>query len=222
MISSTAASWLEELWAELCRRSARPINGVLLGAEEISDVAQKIIRDFLADGGDIEGSLPQTITKLSAPVSAEALSHVATQRTSKANPNLLRDPEKQFWETNPVMPDLVKRGPGGVLTSGEWSIAEPVLWKRAAAVYRRLQIRESDSRDVYAEAVGDFLKARAADEKCPFCETKVFEELPRLFAVVAERRAISWVRKQTTLKMQPNQTGLSLSLIHISEPTRPY
>jgi CHAT domain-containing protein len=37
----------------------------------------------------------------------------------------------------------------------------------------------------------------------------VFEELPRLFAVVAERRAISWVRKQTTLKMQPNQGGLS-------------
>ncbi|MGJ8697861.1 MAG: hypothetical protein ACSHYF_16200 [Verrucomicrobiaceae bacterium] len=204
------AGWLDELWEAVCRKAARPIPGVLLDGRGIATVAREVFGEFLEGGGSPEGTPQAMMTVLGQPAQKEALKHVAGRRSGEGDADLLRDPEKKYWERNPKMPELVERGGEGELTSGEWGIAEPVMWKRAAPIYRRLRINETDARDVYGETMGDFLKARPDLKGCPFLEMLVFEELPRLFAVVAERRAISWVRKQTTLKNQPNQTGLSM------------
>jgi hypothetical protein len=221
VISAPIAGWLDVLWEAVCQRTARPVSGVLVDQQGIAKIARDTFAEFMETGGNPEANLKAMLTVLTHPAQRRALQHVATRRSSEENPNLLRDPEKKFWEHNPRMPDLIKRRkPEGELQSKEWDIAEPVLWKRASPIYRRLRINETDARDVYAETMGDFLKARPDLASCPFTEMLVFEELPRLFAVVAERRAISWVRKQTTLKMQPNQTGLSLDDpdVGLSEP----
>ncbi len=207
MINAPIAGWLDLLWEAVCLRAARPIPGILLDQKGISTVAKAIFADFLESGGTPEANLQAMLTVLSHPVKKRALTYVAACR--KDHPDLLRDPQKALWEKNPAFPDLILRGPAGQLSHPDWNIAEPVLWHRAAPIYRRMNISENDARDVYAETVADFLRARP-EETCPMRQMLVFEELPRLFAVIAERRAISWIRKQTTLKMQPNQNGFSL------------
>jgi len=191
-------------------RAARPIPGLLLDEDGISEVAKDTFETFLESGGKPEATLQSMLSVLTQPVQSSALQYVSLCRTQSQDADLFRDPDKAKWERNPKFPELITRGAKGELKDSGWSQAEPVLWQRAAPIYRRLRINESDARDVYSETIADFLKARPEKDSCPMRDMHVFEELPRLFAVVAERRAISWVRKQTTLKMQPNQTGLSL------------
>lgn len=218
MITAPIAGWLEILWEAVCVRAARPIPGILIDAPGIQKIATKTFEDFLESGGKPEATLQAMLSVLTQPVQALALQHVAGQRKAAGDPDLLRDLEKAKWNHNPKMPELIARGPEGELLDRGWAVAEPVLWQRASGVYRRLRINESDARDVYAETIADFLKARPEPDDCPMRGMLVFEELPRLFAVVAERRAISWVRKQTTLKMQPNKTGLSFDDVDLSLP----
>jgi hypothetical protein len=207
--TSPIAGWLDVLWEAVCVRAARPIPGVLLDQNATLEVATSTFHDFLDSGGEPAPHLQAMLTVLTRPVRGCALRFAADQREAQQNPNLLRDPAKARWSKNPPFPALITRHDDGQLADPGWSTAEPILWQRAAPIYRRLRINENDARDVYAETVADFLKARPDPEDCPMRKMLVFEELPRLFAVVAERRAISWVRKQTTLKMQPNQGGLS-------------
>jgi len=209
VITAPIASWLDILWEAVCARAARPIPGVLLDQKGILKVAKDTFDEFLKTGGKPEATLQAMLSVLTQPVQQKSLKYASDLRNTKNDPNLFRNLSSAKWEHNPSFPDLISRDPAGQLTSREWTVAEPVLWHRAAPIYRRLRISETDARDVYAETIADFLKAREAS-RCPMREMLLFEELPRLFAVVAERRAISWVRKQTTLKMQPNRTGLSL------------
>lgn len=208
-MTSPIAGWLEILWEAVCVRAARPVPGILLDQAGTVEVANATFREFLDSGGDPAPNLQAMLTVLTRPVQGRALQFVASKRKESGDPNLLRDSQKTKWSTNPKFPALITRRDDGVLGDSGWSLAEPVLWQRAAPIYRRLRINEVDARDVYSETVADFLKARPDPDDCPMRKMLVFEELPRLFAVVAERRAISWVRKQTTLKMQPNQGGLS-------------
>jgi hypothetical protein len=208
-MTSPIAAWLEILWEAVCVRAARPVPGILLDQNGTLKVATATFQEFLDSGGDPAPNLQAMLTVLTRPVQGRALRYVADHRITSRDPNLLRDPAKAKWATNPAFPALITRRDDGVLSDSGWSTAEPVLWQRASPIYRRIRINEVDARDVYAETVGDFLKARPDPDDCPMRKMLVFEELPRLFAVVAERRAISWVRKQTTLKMQPNQGGLS-------------
>lgn len=208
-MTSPIAGWLEILWEAVCVRAARPVPGILLDQQGTLEVATATFQEFLESGGVPAPNLQAMLTVLTGPVQGRALQFVANQRDKSGDPDLLRDSAKAKWPQNPHFPALITRRDDGVLADPGWSIAEPVLWQRAAPIYRRLRINENDARDVYSETVADFLKARPEPDDCPMRKMLVFEELPRLFAVVAERRAISWVRKQTTLKMQPNQGGLS-------------
>ncbi len=207
VISAPIAGWLDLLWEAVCLRAARPISGVLLDSAGIQTIAKETFENFLASGGTPEANLQAMLTVLTRPVQQRSLEYVAAKR--QEDPEAFRDLTKAKWLKNPPLPDLLTRSSEGQLTSPDWNIAEPVLWQRASPIYHRLHINENEARDVYAETVGDFLKARPAAE-CPMRKMLVFEELPRLFGVIAERRAISWVRKQTTLKMKPNRSGLSI------------
>ena len=217
-MTSPIAGWLDILWEAVCVRAARPLPGLLLDSDGTLNVATSIFHGFLKNGGKPEATLQAMLTVLTGPVQGRALAYVAGERQRSGNPDLLRDPAKARWEKNPRFPELITREKGGQLTDPGWAIAEPILWSRAAPVYRRLRINETDAADVYAETVADFLKARPDPRDCPMRDMLVFEEIPRLFGVIAQRRAISWVRKQTTLKMQPNRTRLSFDDIDLALP----
>ena len=208
-MTSPIAGWLEILWEAVCVRAARPVPGILLDGNGTLDVAKTTFQEFLDSGGDPAPNLQAMLTVLTSPVQGRSLRYVADQRKEQKDSDLARDTPKAKWSKNPAFPKLIARRDDGQLSDPDWSIAEPILWQRASPIYRRLRINDNDARDVYAETVADFLKARPDPDDCPMRKMAVFEELPRLFSVVAERRAISWVRKQTTLKMQPNQGGLS-------------
>lgn len=217
-MTSPIAGWLDILWEAVCVRAARPVPGLLLDGDGMVRIATATFQEFLDQGGKPEATLQAMLSVLTGPVQGRALRYVAEQRKARNDPNLLRDPAKARWESNPQFPELIARRDDGQLSDAGWATAEPVLWQRASPIYRRLRINENDARDVYSETIADFLKARPESDDCPMRNMVVFEELPRLFAVVAERRAISWVRKQTTLKMQPNQTGLSFDDLDLALP----
>ena len=210
MTSPPIATWLDVLWAAVCTRAAQPIKGLLLPPDRVSEIATRIFEDFLSEGGEPAPSLNNMLAVLTSPVRNETLKAVAADRASQKNPDLYRDPDFSFWTHNPNLNQLRIRDSSGALKSSEWSRAEPILWNRVGPIYNKLKINQNDARDVYAETIGQFLKAEPNSEKCPMRQMHVFEELPRLFAVVAERRAISWLRKVTTLKNQPNTSGISL------------
>ncbi len=209
MRGSSIVEWLDSLWEAVCVRAAYPLPGLALDREGIEEVARRTFGQFMESGGDPESSLKMMLSVLTRRVQGCALGFVAEKRRGAGDPNLYRDSEKARWESNPEFPDLVSRGKDGVLASEGWVETEKILWKRASVIYRRLGIKDHDARDVYSEAVADFLKARTDPAGCPFRKMLVFEEVPRLFAAVAERRGISWIRKQGTRRMEPNQSGLS-------------
>ena len=183
--------------------------GLLLDQESVAAVAGSVFDEFLKQGGAVEGSLQKMLSVLTHPVRDHGLDFVAKARADAEDPDLYRDRSRARWERNPRLEKLKLRGKEGELTSREWSRAEGILWQAALPSYRKFRLNEADSKDAYAIVLADFLKARTDLESCPLQKLRIFEELPRLFAVAAERRAISWMRHQSAKKNQPHQSGLS-------------
>lgn len=199
--------WLEHLWQTLWRRAHIPLLGVQLTDDETTDLVAGFLRFRIQD---VQKMSQEAIDNLTHACEKNAKTWLAAHRDSSGDQDHDRDREKTFWVKNPTFSSLIKRSADGSLKSTEWSNAEPILWQRSQPICKKLSIRDDDARDVYMETLADFLKARK--DTCPLREMDLFEELPRLFATVMERRAISWIRKQTALKNKPNHQSHSVSL----------
>lgn len=193
---------LEELWPAVCARARRPVAGVRLAPAAAGEVAAAALEEFM-DTFPRRPEAPEAVLHwLAARVAPAALERVAAGRRQTGNHELDRDPLRLEWAKNPDFDDLKRRGPDGALISRGWAAAEPVLWHRARPVLIRTGVAEDDARDVFMETLTELLRARPA-EPGPLEKMRVFEELPRFFAMMTERRAISWLRKQSAQKRQP-------------------
>ncbi len=209
MNSPTITSWLDPLWDAVCDRIAQPLSGVSLDEHHTLPLATQTFHQFLENNTNRQPDFNTLLSVLTYPAKNNALQYIADQRKKESNPDLFRDFSKTKWEKNPNLRPLITRGVEGELNDPNWSFVEPILWNRAAPIYHRLRINPNDARDVYSETIANFLQPRQEPQKCPFRKIQIFEELPILFAVVAERRAISWIRKETSLKMAPNRKTIS-------------
>jgi hypothetical protein len=195
------AAWLEALWPAVCARVQRPVAGVLLDRAGTGRVAAGVMGAFLDAHAEPPASVEAAHEWLAGRAASAALAWVAGERRRAGDPGLYRDAEALAWERNPDFDALRVRGPDGVLTSRDWVVAEPVLRRRAVPVLARLGVKDEDAEDVIMEALGELTQARV-DGGGPLEKMQVFEELPRFFAIMAERRAISWLRKQSARKRQ--------------------
>lgn len=202
-------NWLELLWPCVWRKTHRPIAGILLGDDECTLVAARTLQgqfDFLCACTRVDEAIP----RLQQLAGKAATSWVRDLRDRTKDQDHARDRELTRWAKNPWLTQLRHRSAEGALESKEWDTAEPILWQRSVAIWKKLNIRDDDARDVYMETLTDFLKPRT--EGCPLASMDLFEELPRLFSTVAERRGISWIRKQTALKNRPNHRSHVVSI----------
>ena len=197
----TPAGWLEVLWPAVCARVRRPVAGVLLDRAVTARVAARVMGEFLEAHAEPPWSVEAAHEWLAGRAAPAALAWVAAERRRAGDPQLYRDAAALAWERNPDFDSLRARGPDGALTSRDWALAEPVLRRRAVPVLARLGVKDEDAEDVIMEALGELTQARS-DGGGPLEKMQVFEELPRFFAIMAERRAISWRRKQTARKRQ--------------------
>ena len=204
----TPDGWLEVLWPAVCARVRRPVAGVRLDAAGTARVAAAVLGEFLDAHPVPPASVEAAQQWLSGRAAAAALAWVAAERRRTGDPGLHRDPEAAAWEENPDFDALRARGAGGELTSRDWALAEPVLRRRALPVLARLGVKDEDAEDVIMEALGELTQARA-DGGGPLDKMHLFEELPRFFATMAERRAISWLRKQSARKRQASHPALA-------------
>ncbi len=202
------SDWLDVLWPAVCARVRRPVAGVCLDGSATAEVASGLFGMFLAEHDDPPGSLEASQAWLAERASASAVAWVARARLRAGNPDLHRDAEAAFWERNPDFDALRVRDVDGVLTSPHWGMAGSVLRRRALPVLARLGVRDEDAEDVVMEALGELTQARL-DGAGPLEKMAVFEELPRFFATMAERRGISWLRKQSARKRQPSNPALA-------------
>jgi hypothetical protein len=143
-------------------------------------------------------------------VAPRALHWVSEKRKETKNPDFARDPSKKTWERNPNFSALLARDASGSLKSREWGSAEPILWNRVSPIFPKMGLQEEDGRDVYMECLAELLQART--DAGPLEQMQVFEELPRFFSTMVERRSISWLRKQSARKRQANNPNLAVPL----------
>jgi len=162
-----------------------------------------LFAEFLDAHRDPPVSLEAAQAWLAERAGPAALAQVAAARAQAGDPDLFRDAASAAWEHNPDFDALRRRDDEGVLTSPDWSMAEPVLRRRALPVLRRMGVKDEDAEDVVMEALGELTQARP-DGGGPLDKMWVFEELPRFFATMAERRGISFLRKQSAQKRQPS------------------
>lgn len=198
---SQASAWINTLWPMVCARSRRPVAGLRLDSAMAGEVAQEVFEDFLDAFPMAPGSWESVQHWLTSRVAPRAIAAVADLRRRTGDWQAARDPDKTIWPRNPDFSALLKRGPDGELTSREWSLVEPILWQRAVPLLRRIGVGEDDARDVFMETLAEFTAARR--EEGPMDKMLVFEEMPRFFAVMIERRGISWLRKQSARKRTP-------------------
>jgi len=205
---SLPAGWLEVLWPAVCARVRRPVAGVCLDDAGTARVASSVFSDFLHAHPEPPASVEAAHHWLAGRAAAAAVAWVAAERRRTGDQELHRDPEVAAWERNPDFDALRGRDADGVLTSREWAVAEPVLRRRAFPVLARMGVRDEDAEDVVMEALGELTQARTGGGG-PLEKMNVFEELPRFFATMAERRGISWLRKQSARKRQATNPALS-------------
>ena len=205
--------WLTELWPAVCARARRPVAGVRLAAAEAGAVAEEAFGEFMDTFPRRPESPEKVLHWMAARVAPAALERVAERRRASGDHERDRDPERVAWEKNPDFGDLRRRGADGALISRGWAAVEPVLWQRVKPVLARAGVPEDDARDVFMETLAELLRAKTAgQEPGPLDRMRVFEELPRFFAMMAERRAISWLRKQSAQKRQPMHPRFTVRL----------
>ncbi len=198
MPASDCREWIEELWPLVCQRALRPLGGIRLDKGAAGEVAAEVFADFLAAFPRRPGAWETVLHWLSSRVRPLALSRVAEERRRRGDSELFRDPQKTAWERNPDFDALRRRSPDGALLSREWDAAAPILTRAAQPVFYRLGIGEEDARDLQNETLAELTRASAAPGALE--KLLVFEELPKLFATMIERRTISWLRKASAVK----------------------
>lgn len=209
LASGKRDNWLEMVWPQVWRKSHRPVPGVVLPNDDTTRLAAITLQgqfDYLSECTKLDEAMP----RLQQTAAKEAAVWLSKHRDQSRDQDFARDRECCRWPKNPWFTQLRQRTSDGSFSSKEWDTAEPILWQRSVMVWKKLKISDDDARDVYMETLADFLKPRV--DHCPMATMDLFEELPRLFSTVAERRGISWIRKQTALKNRPNHRSNAVSL----------
>ncbi len=210
MSSPSVSPWLTSLWAGICARAARPIHGIRLPLAAIEKVACATAEEALADE-QLDGLKPhEAVPKLQALAATRALTWTAEERRSAGDHEIARDPEHLFWPRNPDFDALRVRDAGGALTARSWDVAVGILRQRARPITRGHGLTEEDAEDVLMQTLAELLQART--DGAPMDEMRVFEELPKFFANMIDRRTISWLRKRSARKRQAANPALSDSL----------
>jgi hypothetical protein len=193
MPAPNCREWIDELWPLVCQRALRPLGGILLEKAAAGEVAAEVFADFLTEFPRRPGAWESVLHWLTAHVRPRALALVAEERRRRGDWQLFRDPQKAAWERNPDFDALRRRSPEGALLSREWDAAAPILQRAVQPVFLRLGIAEEDARDLQNETLAELTRAGTAPGALE--KLLVFEELPKLFATMIERRTISWLRK---------------------------
>lgn len=201
MPDSDCRHWIEELWPQVCARALRPIGGILLDRAASASVAEEVFSDFLAAFPRRPGSWESVHHWMTSRVRPLALATVAEVRRSRRDWQAFRDPQKSAWVENPDFDALRRRSEDGALLSREWDRVAPILWKAAHPPLLRLGVGEEDASDIKMETLAEL--TRASKVAGSLDKLLIFEELPKLFATMIERRAISWLRKFSAQKRRP-------------------
>ena len=190
--------WIDDLWPLVCQRARRPLGGILLDRAGAGVIAAEVFSDFLAEFPQRPGSWETVLHWLTSRVRLPALARVAEERRRHGDWQLFRDPQKLAWEQNPDFDALRRRSAESALLSRGWDSAAAILERASKPVFQRLGISEEDSRDLQNETLAELTRASATPGALE--KLLVFEELPKLFATMIERRTISWLRKVSAQK----------------------
>ena len=180
----------------------------MLPAAGIAKIARELLEAAIEDE-DIADPAELSRRVLSSAVPA-ALEWLALERRTTLDHDLGRDPSRCYWAHNPNFDALRERDAAGALTSREWDQTVPILRQRAAPIMRGHSLTDEDGDDVLMQTLAELLQART--EPTPMDGMKVFEELPRFFANMIDRRTISWLRKRSARKRQASNPALSDSI----------
>lgn len=201
MPASDCRQWIDELWPLVCSRAMRPLGGILLDQQTAARVAEEVFSDFLTQFPQRPGSWESVHHWLTSRVRPLALATVEEERRSRGDWQAFRDRQRSAWDRNPDFDALRRRSADGALLSREWDGVATFLWKAAQPPLLRLGISEEDARDIQMETLTEL--TRASKSAGTLEKLHVFEELPKLFATMIERRAISWLRKCSAQKRRP-------------------
>jgi len=201
MPATDCRQWIDELWPLVCARAIRPLGGVLLDTTTSAEIAEEVFREFLSEFPQRPDSWESVRHWLTSRVVPRALMAVADARRDRGDWQAFRDPQKCGWPQNPDFNALRRRSAEGALLSREWDAVAPILLKAAQPPLMRLGIAEEDARDIQMETLTELTRANRSGGVLE--KLHVFEELPKLFATMIERRAISWLRKFTAQKRRP-------------------
>ncbi len=208
MPAAERTEWIKVWWPAVCVRVQRPVAGVRLEPDIVGRIAREVMLSFFEAFPEGPDSKEAALHWLASRAAPRALVWLAAERQRTGQPEVGRDPDGTWWEKNPDFDDLRRRTADGALTSKAWGETSVILRRRALPALARAGVSEDDAEDVFMEALAELTQARS-DGTGPLEKMTVFEELPRFFATMAERRGISWQRKLSARKRQATNPALA-------------
>jgi hypothetical protein len=198
-----------DLWQLTTRWISTPIAGILLPPNEQATLGTAIFEDFLDHFPSLPGR-EESLSYLQQRARDVSLAHTAKMRLSQQNPALWRDPE---WKPGGegLHPSHLNASSSSVQTAA-WKILVRDMKCVALPIIRRQGVSEADAEGIYFKLLADLDQGRTSSSKRALDEVVVYEQLPRLIAVMARNQAVDYMRAQTRQKNTPNFSGAQDSL----------
>lgn len=204
-----------DLWSLTVRWAAQPVPGVLLSESARASIAEATLAKFMDRFPQLP-SRADAVEFLQQEARLDALNITASTRQESREPLVWREPKWEPGGPGLLVPDLDASDPA--VKNRAWQALIDSVRTLVSSVIRRQGVGEADVEDVFFQSINELNHIRPAKQSRLLDETAVFEQLPRLLAVVARNQAVGVMRSQSTRKNQPNDPKQTSSL---SDPDSP-
>jgi hypothetical protein len=198
-----------DFWQLTIRWVSQPIPGVVLPPTAQAAVATVVFDQFLNEFSKLPRR-DEALGFLQQRSRQAALAHTASARLTADNPELWRDLD---WKPGGqgLHPTHLNSTTASIQTTA-WQALVRDMKVVAMPIIRRQGVVEADAEGVYFKVLAELDQGRNGTSRRALDEVLVYEQIPRLIAVMARNQAIDLLRAHGRRKNTPNQTGLQESL----------
>lgn len=194
---------LQRCWNACWHRARRPLEGILVTADQASLIAAQVIRNVSLDYDEFPGESEFTARALDETAAATR-QLVATQRRAQTDPQIHHDLADRRYDRNLDLDRLQRHDPHKGYFDSEWNHLPRILRPLALTTLSRKGIKGPDADDIFNDTLAELVRPREGSGHSPILDPTVFEELIPLHARIVGFRAVDWYRRRGTLKNQPN------------------
>jgi hypothetical protein len=197
-----------ELWQLTTRWASQPVAGVLLPSEIQGLVATEVLERAI-DSFAVLPAKTELLAYLQAEARDSALRHTARLRFQQKNASLYREDDWRPGGPGLQVVDLTAELAG--VRNAAWASLVQQLRPVVMPILLRQGVAEQDVEELYFKILAELDQPKANGRRA-LEDMHVYEQIPRLVAVMARNKAVDHLRAVNRLKNAPNSARTTDSL----------